>query len=310
MTKFFTIFSILVLLTHSLFAQTPAVRDSSWKRGGLGAINFNQVSFTNWAGGGQNSMSGAAYLSVFANYAKDKTSWDNLLNLAYGLTKIGDAKVQKNEDKIDFNSKYGYKAGQSKFYYTFLFNFKSQFANGFTTPEDSVPISKFGSPAYLLYSLGMDYKPNDNFSLYFSPITGKTLLVMDQTIADAGIYGNDPLTVDANGNITHGKKTLTQVGAYLRAAYKKDVMTNVNLQTKLELFSNYLKNPENIAINWEVLLAMKINKYLTANLGTQMIYDDIIKVPITKQVNGVTTTETGKRVQIKEVFGIGLSYKF
>jgi hypothetical protein len=255
-------------------------------------------------------MSGAAFLSLFANYAKGKTSWENQLDLAYGLTKIGKAKLQKNEDKIEFNSKYGLQSGQSKFYYTFLFNFKSQFADGFTHPEDSVAVSKFGSPAYVLYSLGIDYKPNDAFSAYFSPVTGKTLLVTDQTIADAGIYGNDPLTVDANGTITHGKKTLTQLGAYLRVTYKKDVMTNVNLQTKLELFSNYLKNPQNIAVNWEVLISMKINKLLTANIGTQMIYDDLISVPVVTNVNGVDVTTLGKRVQFKEVFGLGLAYKF
>lgn len=299
-----------VLIATNLFAQTPAPVDTSWKKGGLGALNFNQVSFTNWAAGGENSISGAAFLSLFANYAKDKMSWDNQLDLAYGLTKIGDTKIRKNEDKIDFNSKVGYKIDDSKFYYTFLFNFKSQFAEGFTKPEDSIPVSKFAAPAYLLYSLGIDYKPNERFSVYLSPITGKTLIVTDQNIADAGIYGNDPLTIDANGNITHGKKTFTQVGAYLRATYKKDIMTNVNLQTKLELFSNYLKNPQNIAVNWEVLFAMKINKFLTANLGTQMIYDDIISVPIVKKVNGVNVTTLHKRVQFKEVFGLGLSYKF
>ena len=310
MKKLFIIFLFIIFISNNLFAQSTATVDTSWKKGGVGALNFNQVSFTNWAGGGENSISGAAFISLFANYAKGKKSWENQLDLAYGLTKIGKANVLKNEDKIDFNSKYGYQAGQSKFYYTFLFNFKSQFAKGYTHPEDSVPVSKFAAPAYLLYSLGIDYKPNENLSVYFSPATGKTLLVTDQTIADAGIYGNDPMTVDANGNITHGKKTLTQLGAYFRATYKKDVMTNVNFQTKLELFSNYLKNPQNIAVNWEVLIAMKINKLLTANIGTQMIYDDIISVPVVREVNGVNVITYSKRVQFKEVFGLGLSYKF
>ena len=118
-------------------------------------------------------------------------------------------------------------------------------------------------------------------------------------LSQAGAFGVDP-----------GKKSLTQLGAYLRAMYKKDVFTNVNFQTKLELFSNYLDNPQNIAVNHEILIAMKVNKYITANIGTQMIYDDIIPVTVIKEKSGVKEAKTGPRLQFKEVFGIGLSYKF
>lgn len=292
------------------FAQTAASIDTTWRLSGSGMFSLNQVNFSNWAAGGENSLSTAAFLSQSAKYTKSKVTWDNQLDLAYGLTKIGNAKFQKNEDKIDLNSMLGYRLEQSKFYYTVLFNFKSQFADGFSKPEDSIPVSRFASPAYFLYSLGVDYKPNDLFSIFISPITGKTLLVSDQHIADAGTYGNEPLKIDNNGNIVHGKKNFTQLGAYLRGAYKQEIMTNINLQTKLELFSNYLKNPQNIAVNWEVLLLMKVNKYIAANLGTQMIYDDIIAIPVVKEINGMDIITPAPRLQFKEVFGIGLSYKY
>ena len=290
-------------IAGSTMAQSSAPVDTSWKKGGMGSINFNQVALSNWAAGGENSMSGAAFLSLFANYAKDRLSWDNQLDLAYGLLKSGDAKVRKNEDKIDLNSKVGYKvSANSKFYYTFLFNFKSQFANGYDYKNDTLlkyPISKFLAPGYLLYSIGIDYKPDDAFSLYLSPLTGRTIIVNDDMLSQAGAFGVDP-----------GKKSLTQLGAYLRAMYKKDVFTNVNFQTKLELFSNYLDNPQNIAVNHEILIAMKVNKFITANIGTQMIYDDIIPVTVIKETSGVKEAKTGPRLQFKEVFGIGLSYKF
>jgi len=294
---------ITVAFAGSTMAQTSTPVDTSWKKGGMGSINFNQVALSNWAAGGENSISGAAFLTLFANYAKDRLVWDNQLDLAYGLLKSGDAKVRKNEDKIDLNSKLGYKMSHdSKFYYTFLFNFKSQFANGYDYKNDTLlkyPISKFLAPGYLLYSIGIDYKPNDAFSLYLSPLTGRTIIVNDDMLSQAGAFGVDP-----------GKKSLTQLGAYLRAMYKKDVFTNVNFQTKLELFSNYLDNPQNIAVNHEILIAMKVNKYITANIGTQMIYDDIIPVTVIKEKSGVKEAKTGPRLQFKEVFGIGLSYKF
>ena len=300
----------LLLIFNGLWAQNTSSQDTSWKKGGVGSLNFNQVGFSNWAAGGDNSISGAAFLSLYANHTGKRISWDNLLDMAYGLSKIGDAQARKNEDKIDLNSKLGFKACEGKWFYTFMFNFKSQFTNGFTKPGDSIPVSKFAAPAYLLYSIGIDYKPNSSFSLYFSPITGKSLLVNDQRIADAGIYGNERLSVDASGKIIPGKKSFTQVGPYLRAILNHEILTNVNLQTKLELFSNYLRNPENIAVNWEVMLTMKINTYLNANLGTQIIYDDIISVPVLKEVHGVKVSSLSKKIQFKEVFGLGLSYKF
>ncbi len=302
MKRFFTTLAVAAMVLPS-FAQTETPVDTSWKKGGIGSVNFNQVAFSNWAAGGENSVSGAAFLTVFANYAKDRIAWDNQLDLAYGLLKSGNSKVVKSEDKIDLNSKLGYKVSkESKFYYTFLFNFKSQFANGYDYKYDTLrehPISRFLAPAYLLYSIGVDYKPNDNFSLYLSPLTGRTIIVNDDDLSQAGAFGVDP-----------GKKSLTQLGAYLRAMYKKDVFTNVNFQTKLELFSNYLENPQNIAVNHEILIAMKVNKYLTANIGTQMIYDDIIPVTVIKETSGVKEVKSGPRLQFKEVFGIGLSYKF
>ncbi len=286
-------------------AQDAAPADTSWKMGGTGAINFNQVSFSNWAAGGENSISGAAYLTLFANYGKNRLAWDNQLDLGYGLIKFADNDPRKNEDKIDFNSKLGYKiTPASKFFYTFLLNFKSQFTNGYNyaiDPEGDSAVSHFLAPGYLLYSIGIDYKPNDAFSAYLSPLTGRTIIVNDEELANAGAYGVE----DSN-------KTLTQIGALLKAQYKKDVLTNVNLLAKLELFSNYLDNPQNIAVNFEILISMKINKFITANLGTQLIYDDLVDVPVIKtNALGVKETERyTKAAQIKEVFGVGLSVKF
>ncbi|HNR21125.1 MAG TPA: DUF3078 domain-containing protein [Bacteroidia bacterium] len=306
MLKKLLITSVAITLSATSFAQDAATAavDTSWKKGGVFALTFNQVSLTNWAAGGENSISGASFLSLFANYAKDRMAWDNTLDLGFGLIQNGDADIRKNEDKIDLNSKVGYKtSATSKWYYTFLLNFKSQFAPGYNyeaDPEAKTPISQFLAPAYLLYSIGMDYKPNDAFSLYLSPATGKTLFVMDDDLADAGAFGVDP-----------GENTLTQIGAFLKATYKKDIMENVNFQTKLELFSNYLENPQNIAVNHEILIAMKINKYLTANLGTQMIYDDIVPVPIVKEVSGdKVIAGAGPRLQFKQILGVGFSYKF
>lgn len=304
------IFSLSILFTLSSIAQTVDTV-KYWKKGGLISINFSQASFTNWAAGGENSLSGIALMNMFANYKKDKNTWDNSIDLAYGLLQSGNSAVRKNEDKIDLSSKYGRYAFLDHWFYSGLVNFKSQFDDGYNFPNDSVVISRFMAPAYLLASIGIDYKPNDYLSLFISPVTSKTTFVNDQRLADAGAFGVDKAEYDISGIKTKdGKLIRTEFGGYLRFTYKKDIVKNVNLATKLELFSNYIDNPQNIDVNWEVLIGMKVNKYLSANISTQMIYDHDIPVPVEREINGVTEAGVGPRMQFKEILSIAFSYKF
>ncbi len=304
-------FLLLTFISLTTFAQTTDTT-KLWTKGGVGAINFSQASFTNWAAGGQNALSLTTLLSVYANYKKDKITWDNSLDLAYGMLQSGVAPLRKNEDKIDFSSKFGRYAFLDHWYYSALVNFKSQFADGYNYPNDSVIVSHFMAPGYLLGSIGMDYKTKDNtLSLFISPLTSKITFVNDQRLADAGAYGVDKAVYDTAGvKIKNGSTVLSQFGGYLKFTFKKDIIKNVNFATKLELFSNYLKNPQNIAVNWENILSMKVNKFLSASISTNLIYDHNVPVPVKREVNGVTVDGTGPRLQFKEVIAIGISYKF
>jgi len=332
---------ILFISCYSLSAQTPDstkikvdsvekkidvlydVKDSIkaadtvryWKKGGLLGLNFTQSSFTNWAAGGENAISGTALVNVFANYKRNKTTWDNTLDLAYGLLQSGSGATRKNEDKIDFSSKFGQYAFLDHWYYTALVNFKSQFDNGYNYPDDSTVISHFMAPAYVLGALGLDYKTKDNsFSAFISPLTSKTTIVNDQTLANAGAFGVEPAVYDTVGGayviVTEGKMIRSEFGGYIKLTFKKDVGKNVNLSTKLELFSNYLENPQNIDVNWEVLIGLKVNRFISASVSTQMIYDHDIPVPVERNENGVKVPGTGPRLQFKEVIAVGISYKF
>ena len=283
-----------------------------WSKGGVAAFNFAQSSFTNWAAGGENALSGTALLSVFSNYKKEKTTWDNTLDLAYGMVQSGKAPLRKNEDKIDFSSKYGRYAFKNYWYCAALVNFKSQFANGYNYPDDSTVISHFMAPAYVLGAIGLDYKPNNFLSLFISPVTSKTTIVNDPRLADAGAYGVEKAEYDTAGvKIKDGQMVRSEFGGYLKFTYKKDIFKNVNFATKLELFSNYLNNPQNIDVNWENIIGLKVNKYISASITTNMIYDHDIPVPVErKDANGLVYMSTGPRLQFKEVFALGFSYKF
>ena len=298
---------------YSIQAQGPATKTDSikknWKTGGVGALNFAQTSYTNWAAGGQNSIAGTALVSLYANLHKGLSTWDNTLDMAYGKTELGNDRPRKSDDKIDFSSKYGRYTFIKHWYYSALFNFKSQFDKGYNYPNDSTVVSHFMAPGFFVLSLGMDYKLKDYFSAFIGPLTAKLTVVNDQTLADAGAFGVDKAIYDGNGMLLKpGKRHLEEFGGYVKLAFKKDIMTNVNLQTKLELFSNYLKDPQNVVVNWEVLLAMKVNKYISANISTQLMYDDKINTKILNSDGSYKVN--GPRVQFKEVLAIGISYKF
>lgn len=281
-----------------------------WKTGGMISLNLAQTQLVNWAAGGQNTIAINGLLSTYANLKKGKSSWDNSLDVGYGMLQQGKGtSFIKTDDKIDLSSKYGQLASKH-WYYAALLNFKTQMAPGYNYPNDSVMISNLLAPGYLLGALGMDYKPSDNFNLFLAPLTAKVTIVNDEKLADAGAFGVDKATYDGTGKlISHGKRVRNEFGGYLRMQYKRNLMENISFSTRLEMFSNYLENPQNIDISWETILTMKVNKYISATLTTHLLYDNDIKIAVDKNNDGVTDA-VGPRTQFKEVLGVGFSYKF
>ena len=276
--------ALSMMLSQSLVSQDTT---GSWKTGGALGLNFNQVGLKNWSGGGENSLAVNGLVNVFANMKKDKISWDNTLELGYGLVKQGDLGVRKSDDKIVLTSKFGREAIRN-WSYTGLLDFRTQFANGFdykTTPKSK--ISEFMSPAYLMLSLGAEFKPNDNFFALISPITGKMTFVLDDTLSHYGAYGVDP-----------GKTVRSELGWNINSVYKRKLMENTDFQTKLNLFSSY-KDLKHIDVNWENMLLLKVNKYITSTVSTNVIYDYDIK-----------DTDGKAKWQLKEVIAVGFLYNF
>ncbi len=277
-----------------------------WKTGGVLSFNLAQTSLTNWAAGGDNSLAVNGLFSGFASYKKDRSVWDNTLDLGYGLLKQGQTSgYMKTDDKFDVLSKYGQEAFKN-FYYSALLNFKTQMAPGYKYPDVTNKISDFLSPGYLLIALGMDFRPDHYFSAFLAPLTEKLTFVNDQQLSDEGAFG-----------VTPGKKSLSEFGGYFRTIYsrndfKNEFLKNVSFTTELDLFSNYLKDPQNIVVNWQLLVAFKVNKFLSANLNTQLVYDDKIRVPYDVNGNGTIAPGEGIRslIQFKEILGVGLALNF
>lgn len=287
----------LLLLPTALFSQQVPDTLKTWEVKGLFSLNFSQISLTNWVAGGRSSSAGVGIFNLQAKYTKDNLLWENTLDLGYGLIKEQDRQTVKSDDKIDLTSKLGLKLSE-KLYYTLLFNYKTQFTEGYKYPNTTDVISNFMAPGYFTLALGLDYKPQKDLSIFFSPATARLTVVSDENLSNQGAFGVDP-----------GKKTRMEVGAIAKIDLNTEIMKNVTLNNKVELFSNYLDKPQNIDIDWDLMLNMKVNDYLSANLITNLIYDDDIKVPLDKNGDGVIEG-SGPRIQFKEMFGVGLNIKF
>ena len=287
MRKTFITFFLSALVATLATSQT-ADTTKLWTNGFKASLTFNQVSLTNWAAGGENSLGANSFLNLFANLKQGKTTWDNSLDLAYGMVKLGDANVRKSDDKIDLVSKLGHNVIHKNLFLSANLNFKTQFGKGYSYPNDSVIISDFMAPAYLMLGLGMEYKPYPYLSISFLPLTGRLTIVNDTSLSQ--VYGLDP-----------GDKIRPEFGAAFKVTFEKDIFTNVNLKSKLDMFSNYIDQPQNIDINWEAMLIMKVNKFISTYIGVQTIYDHDIMI---MDKDG----KTGPRTQFKQTFGVGFTY--
>jgi hypothetical protein len=313
----FTLIALLLVLAFKADAQIAIVEDTTvngWKKGGFLAVNFNQVSLTNWAAGGESALSATALGNAFVKYRKNDVYFESVLDAGFGFITTKSQSLRKNEDKIELNAKFGKKA-KGKFYYAGMLNFRTQMAPGYNFPDDTTIISRFLAPGFLSLALGMDYKPNDWFSMFISPATGRSTFVMDQRLADLGQFGVTAATYDEAGNIlTQGKKSRFEFGAYLRARLQKDLVKNVSVVSNLQLFNNYSDpiKPQraNIDVNWENLILIKANKWLTTSIFTNLIYDHDVQIPVKRIVNGAEVIGSGPRLQFKEVLGVGISVKF
>lgn len=276
-----------------------------WTKGGTLQLNMSQVNLTNWSAGGYSSVSGVALFNGFANRKKGRHAWDNSVALAYGLLSQEKQDPVKTDDRIELNTKYGYELSKA-WYLAALAQFKTQFTEG--KDAEGNRISDFMAPGYLILGAGMDYKPNDHFSAFISPATAKFTFVNDQVLADAGAFGVDPATYNEAGElVSHGANSLFEFGGYVKLMYTQDLAKNINFLTRADFFSNYLKDPEKIVVNWETLFTFKVNNWFAATLSTMLIYDD--KTQIMKKWEDTDQMYVGKGTQFKEAIGIGITVK-
>jgi hypothetical protein len=312
---------MIVLIPAFLWSQEPAPK--SWVWTGITGLNLNQASFSNWTAGGVNSVAFSVLGKFSANHTKDKFTWNNNLNLMYGMVKNQNETLKKSEDIIELISVAGYDISKS-WSITGYMSFRSQFADGFDKDNDSIIISRFMSPGYLTLSPGFRFKPNDYFYLILSPATAKFTFVTDQVLADQGSFGVTPAkyeTIDSiNVKVKDGENVLVYLGPFLEAYFKKDVAKGLTYESRLNILYSFLNRdikgselePYDADVSWENFLNYSIAKYFSISVFLHFVYlpgQPTIKFDNYEGAVRITAVPN-RHIQIKETLGIGITYSF
>lgn len=284
--------SLLILIGILSVVTAQPGSDTTWKKGGMTAINLSQISLSNWAAGGDNTIGFDLKFDYFANYKKGRHLWNNRLELAYGLNKTKSDGMKKTNDKLYFSSTYGYELAKN-FYLSGLLTFQSQFAKGYDyNVAPDVFISRFMAPGYLMAGAGFTWTPKKWLIATLSPATWRGTFVSSDVLSDQGAFG-----------VTAGKHLFSEFGVNMRVEATYEFLKNMTIFSRVDLYSNYLEKPQNVDVSWDVQLNMTINRWFSANISTNLVYDDNIMIA---QKDG----SKGPRLQFKEVLGIGFQVNF
>ncbi len=297
-------------LTKNLLMPNTAP-DSYWLHLNRFSFDFSQVSFTNWNAGGQSSIAGIMDLRFRRTYEKGFVRFNNELLIRYGLNKQENQGVRKTDDDLELVSTFGYRFSRdSKWFYTARSSFKSQFANGYNYPNTDIRISHFMAPGYFFLGAGAEYSQKKNeFLAYLSPLTQKSTFVLNQRLADQGAFGVRAATRDAEGNILRsGSQTRTETGILLKNEFRKEILDDIFLFSRISLFTDYFKNFGNVDVDWELIIDFKVNNFIKARVGSHIRYDDDINVIVQNEAGD--DVNLGPKIQWRQQLGIGLLIEF
>ena len=295
---------------------------SNWSKKNQIGFDISEIAFVNWSAGGTSSISGLFKGEFNRTYIKGNHKWANELIIKYGLNKQDGTELRKTDDAFLFNSTYGFRKDTiSNWYYSAKFNFNTQFTDGYNYPNKDIAISKPFAPAYIFLGAGAENSnKKKNRTLYFSPITLKTTLVLDQQLADQGAFGvrkatymTDPLDPNNKILIESGQKVKAEFGILLTGYMKTEIYKNVFYENRLNLYTDYLNKFGNVDIDYDTRLDLVVNAYVKANIGVHLVYDDDIKTKkdFFDPTTGTTSqVNNGPRAQLRQVLGVGLVYAF
>ena len=283
-----------------------------WTKVNKVGLNLNEVAFVNWSSGGNNSVSALLHANFSRKFKKELLLWTTNAGIKYGVNAQEGREVRKTEDQLEINSNFGYRRDSvSNWYYSAKLNFNTQLTYGYRYPNTENPISRFMAPGYAFIGVGTEFShPTEDFTAYISPVTEKSTFVLDQQLANEGMFGVTPAIRDEEGNIIQeGEMIRTEFGFLVSSSFSKEVWENIGVNNQIRLYSDYLNKFGNVDVDWELNVNLRVNQYVQANVGSHIKYDDDVKIKVDKDGDG--TLETGgPKIQFKQLLGVGVVYQF
>lgn len=309
------------IIQTTLNPNQLALPSSNWIKKNKIGLDISEIAFVNWSAGGTNSISGLFKGEFGRVYNKGNHRWSNELIVKYGLNKQDDVELRKTDDAFLINSTYGFrKDTTSNWFYSGKFNFNTQFTNGYSYPNTDVAVSKPFAPAYIFLGAGAENSnKKQNRIFYFSPITLKATLVLDQNLANQGAFGVkkavyiiDPNDPEQKIIVEEGSQTKTEFGMLFTGYMKSEIYKNIFFENRLSFYSDYLNKFGNIDVDYDTRLDLVVNAYVKANVGIHLLYDDDIKIKkkIIDNSGATKQVSEGPRLQLKQVLGVGIVYSF
>jgi len=278
-----------------------------WLLGGDAALMFNATSLNNWIQGGEDQFCVRPAINLFANYKKGKRTFENYATFAFGISKTGERKAVKDDDRLHYTSKVGYRISP-KWAYTAAYLARTQFAPGYRYSGEHITakLSDFLAPINMYFSVGLDYIPNKNISGMLAPIMGRATFVRGDSTTVILAAGMMSAEINANGEtVQKPLNSRYEFGGGALIKFNGNLYKNkVTYSSQLEVFSNYMKDPQNMEIFWVSNAKIQVYKNISANLQLEMKYDDNQKTPKDDGSIG------GAQLQSKIFTGVGLFYQF
>ena len=285
-----------------------------WKFTGMVGLNASQTALFNWAAGGDNNITGFLYANMTLSFKKNKWTWDSNLDTELGETFSSALKPQwrKANDKINFTTKGGFQM-HPKFYLTLLGSFRSQYRPGYNYLNDEEGnkelISKWISPSYTDLALGIEYRPNDIFTIGVFPLAGRMT-----TCKEESLRPNYGLSLREDGTY---KPVMLNMGLRINGGINYTLVENLKIISTLTLFTPYTARIHdkvngqpfgNFDVDWDFAISYSFFKVLSVSLMTSLKYYD--KVMIDGPAWRNYSEGPRARVQFKEVLGLGIGYSF
>lgn len=287
------LFPTVLLLTVQSYSQIIRPDTASnWKRKLVFSLNINQASFSsNWKAGGVNSIGLNGMFAYKVKYKKDKTTWDNEIDLLYGFVNNNGQGYRKTLDRIFFDTKVGHSINDKWSYFTSL-NFLSQFSTGYRYNDDDTQdlISDIMAPVFITSATGIEYHPAEYFKMRISPFSPRITIVRDNNGRFDAVDSENPY------GVLVGESNRVEWAAFqLTADFDKDIAPSLNLKWRYMLFANYeTLEAKTIDHRVDLMIGAHVNKFISVSLGGILLYD--------------FDQDTG--AQVSQVFNFGFRYSF